>query len=319
MAGFDPISAGIGVGTGLLGGFLNMFGASKIGKAAQESSKVLQEGAARAGQGVMETAAAGNKDIISSADRSSAMVSDAAGRAGADATAAAGRSNALLEPYRFAGNNANDQLDLGLAEGGRFSRNPTMADIQIDPGFDFRLGQGQKTLERSAAARGGAASGTALMDLTRFSQGLASDEYAKAFQRFRDSTGDAFSRLNTVAGRGMDAAGEEGKNTINAAQYSGDKTVGAATYGGDKIFNAAGATADNSNRAATQNGEYITQGANANAAGIVGKANADASKYTGFFNGAMSGASVYNMLSNPGTSKSTPNHNQTVLKPKERP
>ncbi len=303
MAGFDPLSAGLGIGTGLLGGVLNLFGASKQAKAAEAAAKAQQEAAARAGKGVIDTADAHNQDIISSADRASGAVSDAAARAGADATAAAGRSNALLEPYRFAGNNANDLLDQGLADGGRFNRTPTMADIQIDPGFDFRLGQGQKTLERSAAARGGAASGTALMDLTRFSQGLASDEYAKAFQRFRDSTGDAFSRLNTVAGRGMDAAGEEGKNTINAAQYSGDKTVGAATYGGDKIFDASRITADNANTAAARNGEYITQGGNAQAAGIVGKANADSSKLTGFFNGAMGGANVYNMLSNPGTSK----------------
>lgn len=313
----NAVAAGLGIGTGLLGGVLNLFGASKQAKAAEEAAKVQQEAAARAGQGVMDTAAEHNKDIISGADRASAAASDAAAQAAkgvydrADgANAKLDQANLMLDPYRTTGETGNTVLNNGLQAGGQFNKTPTMADIQIDPGFDFRLAQGQKTQERSAAARGGAASGTALMDLQRFSQGLASDEYAKAFQRFRDNRADTFGFANTVAGRGLDASktegtnlGREGDNLIGAGQYGGDKLYGAATYGGDKVFNAANATADNSNRAAQENGDYITQGGNAQAAGIVGKANAEASKLTGFFNGATAGAGVYNLLSNPGKAK----------------
>lgn len=295
---FDPISA-ISAGTGVLGGVASLFGASKQAKAAKEAAALQAAAAAKAGQGVMDTATEHNKDIISSADRSSAAVSEAAARAGADVTAAAGRSNALLDPYRQSGNDAADILQRGIADGGRFSKTPTAADIQMDPGFEARLRAGQVVRERSAAARGGAASGTALMDLEHFAQTEQSSEYDKAFQRFRDNRTDAFNSLNTVAGRGFDAAGQEGRNTMGAATYSGDKTVGAATYGGDKIFSAANATADNANAAARANGEYITGGANAEAAGKVGAATAWNQGISGALGAAGTGAGVFNLLSNP--------------------
>jgi hypothetical protein len=46
-----------------------------------------------------------------------------------------------------------------LAPGGEFNRNFTLADFQKDPGYQFRMDQGQQALERSAAAGGGLLSG----------------------------------------------------------------------------------------------------------------------------------------------------------------
>ena len=45
-----------------------------------------------------------------------------------------------------------------------------MQQFQADPGYAFRLGEGQKALDRQAAARGGLISGGALKAATRYGQ-----------------------------------------------------------------------------------------------------------------------------------------------------
>lgn len=57
---------------------------------------------------------------------------------------------------------------------------PTLTD---DPGYNFRLEQGRKALEKNLAAQGKYMSGAALQALTDYGQGMASQEYAAAYQR----------------------------------------------------------------------------------------------------------------------------------------
>jgi hypothetical protein len=68
-----------------------------------------------------------------------------------------------------------------LAEMLRMMSSP--AAITASPSYQFRLAEGQKALERSAAARGGLGSGRFMKDLTRFGQGTASDEYTNQWNR----------------------------------------------------------------------------------------------------------------------------------------
>ena len=84
-----------------------------------------------------------------------------------------------------------------------------------DPGYAFRLAEGQKALERQAAARGGLISGSALKAAQRYGQEMGSQEYANAYQRAldvynagvkREATG--YNRLASLAGVGQTAAGE---------------------------------------------------------------------------------------------------------------
>lgn len=58
-------------------------------------------------------------------------------------------------------------------------------EFQADPGYAFRLSEGMKALERSAAARGGLLSGGAGKAFQRYGQDLASQEYGNAFDRFQ--------------------------------------------------------------------------------------------------------------------------------------
>lgn len=55
--------------------------------------------------------------------------------------------------------------------------------LQMDPGYAFRLSEGMKGLERSAAARGGLMSGATGKALTRYGQEAASQEFSNAYNR----------------------------------------------------------------------------------------------------------------------------------------
>ena len=77
-------------------------------------------------------------------------------------------------------------------------------EMEADPGYAFRVAEGQKAIERSTAARGGLQSGAALKAAARFGQEMGSQEYQNAFNRFQANKafqaqeyGNAFNRFTT--------------------------------------------------------------------------------------------------------------------------
>jgi hypothetical protein len=147
----------------------------------------------------------------------------AAKDAAATANAAAERDLALRtrmyeegvarqQPFYQAGVNALPQYVSGIQEGGELVRGFTPADFTTDPGYAFRLSEGQKGLERTAAARGGLISGAALKAAGRYGQEMASQEFGNAYNRFRDTQGLRRNALAGVAGYGPTAA-----TSMNAA------------------------------------------------------------------------------------------------------
>ena len=116
-----------------------------------------------------------------------------------------------------------------------------MSQFQADPGYAFRLSEGQKALDRSAAARGGLISGSALKAATRYGQDMGSQEYTNAFNRYQQERAAKLQPLQSLAGVGQTTAANLG-------------AAGAANAGAM--------------------GNYLTGGAAANAAGQVGAANA---------------------------------------------
>ena len=61
----------------------------------------------------------------------------------------------LQKPWLTAGEGALNRLSTGLAPGGEFATPFSKTNWQTDPGYQFRLGEGLKALDRQAAARGG--------------------------------------------------------------------------------------------------------------------------------------------------------------------
>lgn len=109
------------------------------------------------------------------------------------------------EPWRKAGVNALSQLETGTKPGGSFVRPFGMADYRADPGYSFRLSEGVKALDRSAAARGSLLSGAQLKGITRFGQDTASNEYQNAYNRYQSDQSNQYNRLANMAGFGQTA------------------------------------------------------------------------------------------------------------------
>ena len=116
---------------------------------------------------------------------------------------------------------------------GRFS----MDDFQADPGYQFRMDEGQKAIERGAAARGGLNSGATMKALMNYGQNMASNEYQNAYNRFNqdysnaynrynNDTTNKFNRLNTLANYGMSAIGNLGGAGASMANSVSNNLVG---------------------------------------------------------------------------------------------
>jgi len=111
-------------------------------------------------------------------------------------------------------------------------------ELANDQGYQFRLQEGQKALERSAAAKGGLNSGRMMKDLARFSQGVASDEYGRAYERFNADRDRRFNRLASLAGIGQTAtqstnsAGMNYANNVSQNQIGAGNATAAARVGG---------------------------------------------------------------------------------------
>lgn len=130
-------------------------------------------------------------------------------------------------PWRTAGSTAVGQLGTGTQAGGEFNRNFTMADFNKDPGYQFRMDQGSRALQASAAARGGLMSGGTLKALDRYGQDYASNEYSNAYNRFNNDQSTRFNRLSSIAGLGQTSVGQTGAQSTVVGGQIGSNMIGA--------------------------------------------------------------------------------------------
>jgi hypothetical protein len=125
------------------------------------------------------------------------------------------RQTELQEPFRKAGEEALNKLIPLASNYTPFGMN----QFQQDPGYAFRLSEGMKALDRSAAARGGLLSGATLKGAQRYGQDLGSQEYMNAFNRYQTERNAQLNPLQSLAGVGQTAtntltgaAGQMGQN-----------------------------------------------------------------------------------------------------------
>ena len=104
---------------------------------------------------------------------------------------------------------------------------PTAQTMQVDPGYQFRLQQGQQALDASAAARGTLRGGAQMKALTDYGQQAGSQEYANAYNRARDVYGLNYQAAKDTYGAARDAYGD--------SRYERDAQFGAveSNYGRD--------------------------------------------------------------------------------------
>jgi hypothetical protein len=167
------------------------------------------------------------------------------------------RQIGLQDPFRQTGVNA-------LADYGTASQYTPfgMDQFQADPGYQFRMAEGMKALERSAASRGILQSGGTLKDITRFGQDTASQEYQNAFQRYLAERQQKLQPLEYRIGLGQAAASGQAANIGSTAQNVGNLTTSMGNIRSAGIMGQANAftnTLGNISGLATQGAEAYGQ------------------------------------------------------------
>jgi hypothetical protein len=212
---------GSGIGAGTAGGFLNTLG--------KYATPIASVGNALLG--------------AYSANKAAGAQSDAAKYAADLQNLQFQQSRADMMPFMQAGGNAVNRLSSGLAKGGEFDKTFSQTDFTQDPGYAFRLSEGMKGLERSAAARGGLLSGGTLKGIQRYGQDMASQEYNNAFNRYQTERNARLNPLQSLAGVGQTSTQQIGTMGANAATNVGNLTTdaaGARTSGYMGVANAIG-------------------------------------------------------------------------------
>ena len=156
---------------------------------------------------MMAAAVVGSSLIGGSAARSAASTQAAA----ADRAAQLQREQferqvELQAPFREAGVRALPELEAAS----RYTPFG-MKQFTADPGYGFRLAEGQKALDRQAAARGGLISGGALRAAQRYGQEMGSQEYTNAFNRYQTERQARLNPLQSLAGVGQTSVAQLGQ------------------------------------------------------------------------------------------------------------
>jgi hypothetical protein len=135
---------------------------------------------------------------------------------------------------------------------------------QTDPGYLFRLGEGQKVLENSAAAQGGLLSGQTGKALLQYGQNFASNEFGNIYDRYRGL-------IDAGYGRHVgDFTARVGEREAKFGKLTGQSGQGLQTLGQLAQLAFQGQQANNQGTANAVNaaGNYNVMGANAMASGL---------------------------------------------------
>jgi hypothetical protein len=139
----------------------------------------------------------------------------------------------LQAPFREAGVRALPELEAAS----RYTPFG-MQQFTADPGYGFRLSEGQKALDRQAAARGGLISGGALKAAQRYGQEMGSQEYTNAFNRYQTERQARLNPLQSLAGVGqtsvaqLGAAGQTMASNVGEAIGAGAQARASGYMGG---------------------------------------------------------------------------------------
>jgi hypothetical protein len=137
------------------------------------------------------------------------------------------------------------------------------AEFKADPGYQFRLDQGNQAIQNMAAATGNLNSGRALKDAMNFGSGLASQEYQNAYGRYNNDYVTGLNSHMQNYNTGFNAFNTDKTNIFN-------RLAALAGMGQSSASSLAGV----SQNYGAQVGNNLAQSANANAAGTVGQSNA---------------------------------------------
>jgi hypothetical protein len=172
-----------------------------------------------------------SSEAAKSAAKTQAAASD---RAIAAQQAGLTEQQAISAPFVDAGTTAVNQLSTMTQPGGKLTQDFTYGpnDYQADPGYAFRLKEGMKTLNASAAARGGLISGNALRAATGYGQEMGSQEYQNAYSRaqnmFQMNRNNLVDPLKFLSAQGQGAAAGQAANIGQGVANTANLMTGSA-------------------------------------------------------------------------------------------
>jgi hypothetical protein len=141
----------------------------------------------------------------------------------------------MQKPFLDAGvSGENRLLDLlGLSKNTSAAGYGSMAksfgadDFQADPGYQFRLSEGLKALDKTAAARGGLISGQALKAASGYAGDQASAEYQNAYNRYNTNRNAILNPLQSLANQGQSQSNALAAQGENYATNAGNNMMAA--------------------------------------------------------------------------------------------
>jgi hypothetical protein len=190
----DPISIGLGaasIGSGLIGGLLGRSDANKAARAQEEAARLQYQAA---------------QDAIAEQRRQYDQ----------------GRQD--LAAYRGAGQFGVGELISGMQSdrfaAPEFGFQENQFNYQADPGYQLRIDEAMKAIQASKAASGMLGGGGTLRAINREAQGLASQEYGNAYNRFQGEEATRYGRASDTYNR-----------TYGARQDTANRLMGLGNMG----------------------------------------------------------------------------------------
>lgn len=170
-----------------------------------------------------------------------AIIQGIAALKGANASEAASKQAAAMQwlmyqqqrkdtaPWREGGTKAVNELSTMIDRGpGEFTKSP---------GYEFRLGEGQRSIESGASAGGNLLSGREQKALVKYGQDYATNDYDNFLARYYNS----LTPYQSMAGLGLTGTGMITNAGTQAAQAGGNFLANAGYYKGAGIANAGNA------------------------------------------------------------------------------
>lgn len=142
-------------------------------------------------------------------------------------------------------------------------------NFEKEPGYDFRMGEGQQGVNNKFAQSGSLLSGAAAKALTRFNQDYASNEYSNAYGRysndrsaFNTDNANEYNRLS-----GIQAAGQNATNSVAGVSgtIQGSSQAGSGSNAMSGLANSLGQTSAQQGAASSNYYNNLMGNNNANA------------------------------------------------------
>lgn len=247
----------VGGGAVLTGGALQAYGAHKQASSADKNSKRMVRLAEKQMENANNAANSANVELSQGAQAAgNSLTAGAHEQLGTIDNRFNDASNRLQTGYSqsnqdLAGsfNNAMQQVGTygdhaisSLNQGGnRLSYmydQATAGGFEGDPGYQFRLKQGEDAINHRAAAAGGRMGGDTLKALTEYNQNFASNEYGNWANRTAGLAQGADANQNMMQSRLADTYRGIGSDASQLSYNQGSRQAGLDTGYGNTLFNA---------------------------------------------------------------------------------